>query len=316
MINNKYVKIMIFFFLFIFLFESTLISDDSVKTDFEDSLGENYFEEPIRSIFDNPSKIQFHIIIEQDNTPEKLGYLAPDEKIVKSYSQSLYYKINSIAEMDGKDIIEAKISYDEVGMPNIVLKFNENGKHSLSEVTRKNIGSQMAIVVENIVLSAPRISSRVTEGIIYIFFPFGSFNQTMHTYYLIYNTSKLNFHIIEKEAYSIEELGSVLSDEMILRNPVHCKKSIFYKIKKENALNNSNIINANCLFDFNDYQVIMIEFNDKGKTEIQDLTEKNIGKKLALIADNIVYSSSNITSKITNGNLNFRSLKWFSNSYK
>ena len=34
--------------------------------------------------------------------------------------------------------------------------------------------------------------------------------------------------------------------------------------------------------------------------------EKNIGKKLALVLNNIVYSSPKITSKITDGILSFR----------
>ena len=93
---------------------------------------------------------------------------------------------------------------------------------------------------------------------------------------------------------------------MVLRNPIYSKKAVFYKLKKANVVSSSDILGSNSLFGSKDYIVIMIEFNDKGKRELLKLLKDNIGKKLALVADNVVYSSPKITSDKIHGFVHFR----------
>ena len=312
MIHN-YNKIIAILFSFTLLFNSCLKAENPVETKFENSLSESYQRKEENELIQNITKIRFHLVLEQNIDSSKIYYVAPDEKIIKNEDEKhpTYYKVKKNADITGEDIADAKISYEEDGFPSLMICFNEKGKKALSEVTNY-LSSQLAIVYDDKVLSAPRIQAKIEDGIIQcsgIIKNNEYMRQSMYTTYILAKSSNLSFHIIEKQAYSIKELGSVSKDEIVLRNPVYCSKTFYYKLKKENSINSSDILKANLVFDNKDYQVIKIEFNDNAKNAIADLTEKYKGKQLALVLDNIVYSSPNITSKITDGNLKFRIMK-------
>ena len=310
--SYNYINIIFVMILFVFLSEYNLMAENSVEPDFEDSLTEDYLVEPLKSIFQNPSKIQFHLVRNHSNDSKELSYASDDEKVIKKYARpnvpDFYYLVKKKPDLDGKDIIKVKSSFEEYGMPVIKLYFNDDGKRALFELTKNNIGSQLAIVIDDIAFSAPSIYAPVNDGIIIINYIIGSFTlpRTMTTNYLTSNKQKMSFHIVEKEADSVEGIGEISNDEMILRNPIDSKKAVFYKLKKENAVSGGDILESNCLFGSKDYLVIMIEFNDKGKTELLKLLKENIGKKLALVADNVVYSSPKITSDKMQGFVHFR----------
>ena len=312
--SYNYISIIVVMILFVFLTEYNLMAENSEEPGFEDSLSEIYMVEPLRSLFQNPSKIQFHIVENYADKSEDFGYVSDNKKVVKEYTRpndsDSYYLIKKKADLDGNNIIKVESSFVKSGsMPKIKIYFNDEGKRALFELTKNNIGNQLAVVIDDIVVSlpAPFIEAPITDGILSIYYVFdGYFTRTMTTNYLTCNEQKMSFHIVEKEADSVEEIGEISNDEMILRNPIDSKKAVFYKLKKTNALNGSDVFDAGCFFGSKDYQVIMIEFTDKGKTELLKLLKENIGKKLALVADNVVYSSPKITSDKIQGFAHFR----------
>lgn len=310
--SYNYISIIVVMILFVLLSGYNLMAENSEEPNFEDSLTEDYLVEPLKSIFHNASKIQFHLVRNYSNDSKELWYASVDEKVIKKYARpndpDCYYLIKKKADLDGKDIIEVKSSFEEYGSPVIKLYFNDDGKRALFELTKNYIGSQLAIVIDDIAITAPRIQAPVNDGTININYIIGSFTlpRTMTTDYLIRNERKMSFHIVEKEADSVEGIGEISNDEMVLRNPISSKKAVFYKLKKANAVSGGDILESNCLFGSKDYLVIMIEFNDKGKTELLKLLKENIGKKLALVADNVVYSSPKITSDKIRGFVHFR----------
>ncbi len=67
---------------------------------------------------------------------------------------------------------------DELGRPAVLFRMNPRGATLLGELTERNIGRQMAIVLDDKVYSAPRINSRISDsGVIE-----GTFNQEELTY--------------------------------------------------------------------------------------------------------------------------------------
>jgi SecD/SecF fusion protein len=66
--------------------------------------------------------------------------------------------------MDGKNIIEAFPSKDQFGQRKIILRFNTQGARRFGEVTSKNIGRQLAIVLDNKLYCAPSIRTAIMEG--------------------------------------------------------------------------------------------------------------------------------------------------------
>ncbi len=69
-------------------------------------------------------------------------------------------------------------SMDQLGRPAVLFRMNERGAVLLGELTERNIGRQMAVVLDDKVYSAPRINSRISDsGIIE-----GNFNPQEITY--------------------------------------------------------------------------------------------------------------------------------------
>jgi preprotein translocase subunit SecD len=65
----------------------------------------------------------------------------------------------------GKDLIEAGGIRDELGKPAISIRFNSEGAQAFEKATSANIGKQIAIVLDDIVLSAPVVQTRISaEG--------------------------------------------------------------------------------------------------------------------------------------------------------
>jgi SecD/SecF fusion protein len=78
------------------------------------------------------------------------------------------YMLKRRAEMDGKEIADAKWSRIEGGLTSgqlsVNLKFKGLGPKKFASVTGNNVGRQMAIVLDDQVVSAPVIRDRIADG--------------------------------------------------------------------------------------------------------------------------------------------------------
>ncbi len=66
--------------------------------------------------------------------------------------------------VSGKDLKDAKSNYDNLGRPVVALDFNEQGAKLFDEATNANVGKQIAIVLDGIVVSAPVVQERISGG--------------------------------------------------------------------------------------------------------------------------------------------------------
>lgn len=90
--------------------------------------------------------------------PER-GYHAATVQI---HSRAVY--IAPTAALTSADVLKVQLQADPQGRPEISIDFTAAGTRRLAELTRKNVHKQLAIVVDNQVLLAPKIESEVTEG--------------------------------------------------------------------------------------------------------------------------------------------------------
>ncbi|QSH40994.1 protein translocase subunit SecD [Lentisphaerota bacterium ZTH] len=75
-----------------------------------------------------------------------------------------YYFVNKRWAMDGKSIIDAYPTKDQFGQRKIILKFNSAGAERFGEITSKNKGRQLAIVLDDKLYCAPVIRDAITTG--------------------------------------------------------------------------------------------------------------------------------------------------------
>ena len=64
----------------------------------------------------------------------------------------------------GDQLTDAHVGLGEFGRPEVNFTFNATGARQFAELTKKNTGKQMAIVLDKIVKSAPNIQTPITEG--------------------------------------------------------------------------------------------------------------------------------------------------------
>ncbi len=125
--------------------------------------------ERVKQLIQNTAMLQFHIVGDQALTAAQLEPINPETEIVlmkpaSPQQQALWFKLNKKAEVTGRDLKFAKVSFDDMGAPIVHLEFNAEGAAKFAQITGSHIGEQLAIVLDNKVHSAPVIQSRITGG--------------------------------------------------------------------------------------------------------------------------------------------------------
>lgn len=66
--------------------------------------------------------------------------------------------------MTGKDLKDAKASAEQSGRPVVALEFSDEGGKKFADLTARNVGKQIAIVLDGDVLTAPVVNEAITGG--------------------------------------------------------------------------------------------------------------------------------------------------------
>lgn len=74
------------------------------------------------------------------------------------------YLLRKVAAITGTDLANAKMTQDELGLPAVGFTLKNAGVTKFSKVTGENVGRQLAIVLDGVVQSAPRIESRISQA--------------------------------------------------------------------------------------------------------------------------------------------------------
>jgi preprotein translocase subunit SecD len=104
-----------------------------------------------------------------------LGQVPPNMRLVAGVQAeagetptTVYYLIDRVPVITGRDLRNAKPSIDQNGQPAISFSVKPDGARRFGAATGANIGRYLAIVLDNSVQSAPRIDGRISdEGQIY-----------------------------------------------------------------------------------------------------------------------------------------------------
>lgn len=95
-------------------------------------------------------------------------YGKPDESDPKAKDVLALYAIktleNGLAELEGDHVANATQDFDERGKVAIKMNMDKIGTSIWAKMTTKNIGKPIAIVLDNIVYSAPNVNDAITTG--------------------------------------------------------------------------------------------------------------------------------------------------------
>ncbi len=85
----------------------------------------------------------------------------------KEPGEIVYYLVRKEAIVTGMDLKSARVGVDQMNAPAVHFSLNPHGATKFADFTGKNIGRNLAIVLDGIVESAPRIDAKIrTDGII------------------------------------------------------------------------------------------------------------------------------------------------------
>ncbi len=108
-----------------------------------------------------PPMIQFRLVVDNPTADsEQMTAVQPDN----SPRQPDVLNVQKAVLLDSSDVKNATAGVNRLGQPIIDMKLTEDGAKRLAEVTRKNVGERLAIVIDGKLYSAPRINSAITGG--------------------------------------------------------------------------------------------------------------------------------------------------------
>jgi len=97
------------------------------------------------------------------------GQLPGDMEILPGSSErggggeTVYYIVRKIAPVTGQDLRSAKPGLDENNQPAVLFDLKSQGATNFGKLSGDNIGRYLAIVLDNRVVSAPRLEGRITD---------------------------------------------------------------------------------------------------------------------------------------------------------
>lgn len=75
-----------------------------------------------------------------------------------------YYAVRKTVPVTGTDLKNARVSKGQLGQPNVAFSLTPDGARKFGDLTGQNIKRQLAIVLDNKVVSAPTINSQINES--------------------------------------------------------------------------------------------------------------------------------------------------------
>jgi len=92
----------------------------------------------------------------------KTAQLSFREKEDKAATESVTLKETGLV---GKHVKKASVSFDQqTGKPQVALAFTDEGAKMFSEITKRNVGLPLAIVVDESLISAPVVQTEIADG--------------------------------------------------------------------------------------------------------------------------------------------------------
>ena len=119
--------------------------------------------EELIALLGKTAKLTFNEVVSMDtssNFPTKM-----DEKVVGSEeNKDLFFLLKKRPVVSGENLTNAQPSFDENGLPAVSFNFNPSAALKFGNYTKENIGSPFAIVLDDVVISAPTIRSHIPGG--------------------------------------------------------------------------------------------------------------------------------------------------------
>ncbi|MDT8758869.1 protein translocase subunit SecD [Sphingomonas psychrotolerans] len=115
----------------------------------------------LKNLLGKTAKLEFRLV---DTTATQPG-VAPPGSILLPYAEGGQIAVQRQVMITGDMLVNASQSYDpQTGAPGVTLQLDGAGSKRFAKVTQENSGKPFAIIVDNVVISAPRINEPILGG--------------------------------------------------------------------------------------------------------------------------------------------------------
>ncbi len=119
--------------------------------------------EEVKVLLGKTAKMSFHLVDSSTTaTQARRGKLSSASRLLSGSLGEQYVVVRKPA-VGGETLTDADVSFQDGGVA-VSFRFNNLGAKKFGEVTSNNIGEQLAIVLDDVVISAPTIQSAITGG--------------------------------------------------------------------------------------------------------------------------------------------------------
>lgn len=145
-------------------------------------LGNKNDSDRAKEIIGKTGQLQFRIVIDSiavDDAKYEPNWkmtegeqnLQPDKEIILPYMEAMYTEAKTKmllklgpTLMTGDALLKAQVTSDMSGEPGISFTLAGDGKKKFADITSANVNKQLAIVLDYVVESAPKIEAAITDG--------------------------------------------------------------------------------------------------------------------------------------------------------
>lgn len=114
----------------------------------------------IKRILGTTARLTFHLV--DSNASFGAGTLSTSYSYIRD-SNGMQYAVKIIPEIYGKSLVNAKLEFQDQ-TPVVFFQFDNDGGKKFAKITQEQVGNIFAVVMDNKVISAPRINTPITGG--------------------------------------------------------------------------------------------------------------------------------------------------------
>ena len=125
----------------------------------------------LKALIGKTAKLEFKLVDVDANPADVQAGRAPPGSQVLAYSELSGARagggaiaVHRRVIVAGDELIDSKLSQDQNGQPAVDFRFNSGGARKFAKVTQENSGKPFAIILDNKVISAPRINEPILGG--------------------------------------------------------------------------------------------------------------------------------------------------------
>ncbi len=117
----------------------------------------------LKALIGTTAQLTFQPVVSRTTDPDQVP--GPNNVMYPSIDEEgVYYVLEDVPVVTGEDLVDAQPSFDQNGRPAVNFRFNPHGARLFGDYTAENVGSPFAIVLDEEVISAPRINEHIPGG--------------------------------------------------------------------------------------------------------------------------------------------------------